>query len=463
MKVVQIRDKNQAPTPPKAGALAIAFDIPLEPVGKSEMPTKWIQVLPVGMAELRDSREPFEVSRHSVASILYYFGNSSVELAVDYDHGMFNGDNPLAAGWGERLLAVVPTEWRDSLLAYLAAEIKGGRVEVNGSDDPTAQGIFLYVRWTEEAAARIAAREYRYISPVVFMSYAGDAEYLWNVALTNAPAIDGMQPLAASLLRAGGSVAADTVTTTDTVTVTFPGSSVTFSPDNTTFSEPTVTFPLDAAVDALEDDATAEPTAGEPLSLSDTGDSPETGKEQGMNEFMSRLAEFLGLSIEAEDFAEQAMAALAALREQVTTLTTERDAVAAELETMKGTAAEATANAEQAAVKVAEAEQAAQELTAQVQTFTVDKAVSKGLLAPSARAWALEHFDAFEALVPALKGSPQGPPQGQLVTATNEPDTIGGTADNRKAIAEKIKTLAAEKGIPYSEAYTLYIAEHGRN
>jgi len=441
------RTAQPIPAAPPAGSpFAVACYMPLEAVDKEQLTAQWVQVLPIGAVMLRDSREGFEVSRHSVASLLYNFGNSTVDMAVDYDHGMFDGTNQKAAGWGEKLAAVVPVEWFEPLKAYLAAELALGRVELRGSDDRDEQGVYLFVRWNEEAALMIAAREYRYISPVIFFSFSGEAEYLWNVAITNVPAIEGMDALAASLLIPGGHGAtlkdADSVAAPDAVAAAVHGE------------------------EAVIDERTAgDPAAGEPISPETPGDSPEKGDpDMGL---VMKLAEALGLNAEAEDFADQAVAALASLREQINALTQDRDAKALELEALKVASAEAgamvvaeaQAKVADAEAKAAQAEEAAEALRQQVRAFTVDRAIGKGHLAPAARQWALDHYDAFEALAPALKTSPQGPPLGQLVNATNEPDTIGGEAEPRKALAAKARELAMAEHIPFTDALERVMAD----
>lgn len=96
------------------------------------------------------------------------------DFMVDYEHGTLAAmrekrPNP-AAGWfsGRGL------EWRD-------------------------EGMFATrPRWTERAAAHIRGDEYRYISPLFpFDRRTGEVLGLTNVGLTNTPAIDGMQSVAA--------------------------------------------------------------------------------------------------------------------------------------------------------------------------------------------------------------------------------------------------------------------------
>jgi len=60
------------------------------------------------------------------------------------------------------------------------------------------------VRWTEAAAAKLRAREYRYFSPAFEVSEDDPPRItrLLNVALTNIPALDQIEPLAASQVEA---------------------------------------------------------------------------------------------------------------------------------------------------------------------------------------------------------------------------------------------------------------------
>ncbi|HOW19122.1 MAG TPA: phage protease, partial [Phycisphaerae bacterium] len=60
-------------------------------------------------------------------------------------------------------------------------------------------GLVADVQWTPRAARMIAAREYRYLSPVLTVSKTdGRVVGIRSVALTNAPAIDGFPAMVAS-------------------------------------------------------------------------------------------------------------------------------------------------------------------------------------------------------------------------------------------------------------------------
>ena len=101
------------------------------------------------------------------------------ELVVDYEHNSLNPfvERSPAAGWVEGI------ELRED-------------------------GVYALVRWTENARSLIEGREYRYISPVILLDEdTSEAIALHSVALVNTPAIDGMQPLAASSTASNGEAA----------------------------------------------------------------------------------------------------------------------------------------------------------------------------------------------------------------------------------------------------------------
>lgn len=86
---------------------------------------------------------------------------------IDYDHQTLhiekNGQPAPAAGWFHKL------EWREGV------------------------GLFgVDVEWTAKASGMIDAKEYRFISPVIGFATNGDVTGLYMAALTNNPAILGM-------------------------------------------------------------------------------------------------------------------------------------------------------------------------------------------------------------------------------------------------------------------------------
>lgn len=124
--------------------------------------------------------ESFVFTRDHAEAACRWFAEMGRKLAIDYEHQSFDRCNTRrdglrpAAGW------IGGLETRDD-----------GLWAVN-------------VSWTDRARELLAAGEYRYFSPVIFWTdedHAGLAA-LGPVALTNDPAIRGVQPLAAGRMAA---------------------------------------------------------------------------------------------------------------------------------------------------------------------------------------------------------------------------------------------------------------------
>lgn len=139
----------------------------------------WYQLLPVGPFKARDGR-PFDVPGghwlldKSIATTLINRAKAlGQDILIDYDHQTLNiektGKEAPAAGWynGDEI------EWRED------------------------QGLFIKPRWTERAAAMIAAKEYRFLSAVFPYDAQGRPLELRMTAITNDPGVVGMQALAA--------------------------------------------------------------------------------------------------------------------------------------------------------------------------------------------------------------------------------------------------------------------------
>ena len=134
---------------------------------------KTIQLTPAGLIE--SLKGTFVVSEESGELIVASFNKHRTDMVVDFEHqsagGEFSspdGTSP-AAGW-------ISAIWHER-----------------------GRGIFASVRWTERARTLIRAKEYKYLSPVVIVrrddrTVVGIA----SVALTNTPAIGGMEAVAAS-------------------------------------------------------------------------------------------------------------------------------------------------------------------------------------------------------------------------------------------------------------------------
>lgn len=135
----------------------------------------WLKLLPKGTFKLRDGRGPFVADDLQAIVDRTLQHASTTDLMVDYDHQA----------------------------AFSAVPGVGGRAEAAGwirKFEPRADGIYGLVQWTDEAAAKIAASKYRYISPLFTSAKSGRVGKLLNVALVNMPALDLAAVAASNLL-----------------------------------------------------------------------------------------------------------------------------------------------------------------------------------------------------------------------------------------------------------------------
>ncbi|WP_368228767.1 phage protease [Aeromonas sp. R10-1] len=160
-------------THPASGERLAVLDAQLTPQGDG-----WYQLLPVGPFKARDGR-PFDVPGghwqldKTIATTLINRAKAlGQDILIDYDHQTLkvdqNGQPAPAAGWynGDEI------EWREG------------------------QGLFIKPRWTERAAALVAAKEYRFLSAVFPYDAQGRPLELRMTAITNDPGVVGMQALA---------------------------------------------------------------------------------------------------------------------------------------------------------------------------------------------------------------------------------------------------------------------------
>jgi phage I-like protein len=93
------------------------------------------------------------------------FTKRGKELVIDFEHATLTGQPAPAAGWIDRL-------------------------------EKTAAGLVCHVKaWTDKAGAFLAAREYKYFSPVIYRPEGKPG--LHSFALTNHPALHGLPALVA--------------------------------------------------------------------------------------------------------------------------------------------------------------------------------------------------------------------------------------------------------------------------
>ncbi|MFN3370996.1 MAG: phage protease [Sphingomonadaceae bacterium] len=161
-------------TPPFIAAAAVEVNS----AGASAPGRQRIQLLPIGVIELRDGRGPFLLPRAAAAAVIEatraHAGRTAI--MVDYDHqhhfGVRDGvaAQAPAAGW-----------------------IDPATLE---ADD---QGIWATVEWTPAARARLEAREYRYISPLfAFDPKSKEVRSILAAGLTNVPAIEALAAAASA-------------------------------------------------------------------------------------------------------------------------------------------------------------------------------------------------------------------------------------------------------------------------
>ncbi|MFQ1988194.1 phage protease [Aeromonas dhakensis] len=159
---------------PVSGERLAVLDAQLTPQGDG-----WYQLLPVGPFKARDGR-PFDVASghwqldgQIAAALIARAKALGQDILIDYDHQTLktdqNGQPAPAAGWYN----ADEIEWREG------------------------QGLFIKPRWTERAAALVAAKEYRFLSAVFPYDGQGRPLELRMTAITNDPGVVGMQALAA--------------------------------------------------------------------------------------------------------------------------------------------------------------------------------------------------------------------------------------------------------------------------
>ena len=142
-----------------------------------------IQLFPAGTFSARDGRpgtirgckaRAWRLTAEDAAALIAHWKRQIAGLVVDYEHqtqhAATNGQPAPAAGW------ITSLEWEEG------------------------RGLFASVAWTEKARDHIRAGEYRYISPVFsFDRESGAIFRLHSAALTNTPALDGMDAARATL------------------------------------------------------------------------------------------------------------------------------------------------------------------------------------------------------------------------------------------------------------------------
>lgn len=143
----------------------------------SVTPTGEVQLFPAGKFRAMDGRPDdvphWYLDAKVAASVIADFSARKNKVVIDYEHQTLmaakNGMPAPASGW------IAALTWRDD-----------GLYATN-------------VEWTDRAAGMIESCEYKYISPVfLYDKKTGAVKKLLHAALTNDPALDGMDAVAAS-------------------------------------------------------------------------------------------------------------------------------------------------------------------------------------------------------------------------------------------------------------------------
>ena len=153
-------------------ALTFEIQIAHDGVPKSSR----IQLLPYGEFRSATDDRPTDVpawflTEENGNDVARLANAAQNDLVIDYEHQTLNketnGQPAPAAGW----------------MNYF---------------EFTPQGLFAGAKWTDKAAQMIADREYRYISAVFAYDTKGYVRKLYHAALTNFPALDGMNEILAA-------------------------------------------------------------------------------------------------------------------------------------------------------------------------------------------------------------------------------------------------------------------------
>ncbi len=153
---------------PMVAALSVALN------GQGASSPEEIQLLPAGEFRSATDDRPKDVPTWRIdgeiaSRLIQRFTARNRRLVIDYEHQTLaaatNGQPAPASGW------ITGLQWREG------------------------QGLYAQVTWTARARAHIDAEEYLYISPVFPYDKEGRPLDILHAALTNDPALGGMDPV----------------------------------------------------------------------------------------------------------------------------------------------------------------------------------------------------------------------------------------------------------------------------
>lgn len=138
------------------------------------------QVLPEGKIEINGA-PPAYLDEGAARKVIAFFKARGNDMVIDYEHQTLKDGQAPAAGWIKDLA------WK-------------------GKD-----GLWAVVEWTKKAKDYLENREYRYFSPVIYVSAPERlVTSLVSVALTNLPAINNLIPIITKMdLNGGGDIVVD--------------------------------------------------------------------------------------------------------------------------------------------------------------------------------------------------------------------------------------------------------------
>jgi len=127
------------------------------------------QLFPYGKIGIEGEDDAF-VDDESMDAIIADFERRGNDMVIDYEHQTLQGVKAPAAGWIKRF-------------------INRGK-----------EGFWVVVEWTRQAKEYLENREYRYFSPVFWVSENGRKIIkIENVALTNFPKLNNLRPIMAKM------------------------------------------------------------------------------------------------------------------------------------------------------------------------------------------------------------------------------------------------------------------------
>ncbi len=183
------------------------------------LPVERGRVLIAPWGQVNSSNGEFLLDEEAGRMVAEAFAAHGTDVPIDYEHQSLGGKyaspsgQAPAAGWIKALRLVTPGEAAGNSALGTDRQDAGPTEdkEVDRQDaGPTRNlvdltlepGLYAEVEWTESARAKLAAREYRYLSPVVIVRKRDRRVVaLHSAALTNKPAIVGMKPIVNSERR----------------------------------------------------------------------------------------------------------------------------------------------------------------------------------------------------------------------------------------------------------------------